>query len=98
MYKTIHYHKTILSVASCCMMLFASCGDDDTPVVPTPEPPEFTVKIVETNRTSVDFTISSEKAADYAYMIAEEGSNEITSAEDLFEKGQPESSKMEKPM
>ena len=87
MYKTTHYHKTILSVASCCMMLFASCGDDDTPVVPTPEPPEFTVKIVETNRTSVDFTITSEKAADYAYMIAEEGSNEITSAEDLFEKG-----------
>ncbi len=77
----------IMSMIGCLAMLFTSCSDDDTTLTPTQEPPTFSVAINKIERTSVDFTVFSSKAADYAYLMAEKGTKEITTAEEVFEQG-----------
>ena len=87
MFKFLSRIAGALTAVGCLAMLMSSCSDDDKKETPIPEPPKFSVAIGDVERTSVEFSVSSAEAADYAYLIAEKGTANIASAEELFEQG-----------
>lgn len=78
----------LLVTAFALQATVTSCSDDDeNEVTPNFEPPTFYIHVNEVQRTEANFTVSSSKAADYAYIITEAGSVEEYTAEDIFENG-----------
>lgn len=87
MYKSLSRLASLLLIAGCSATM-SSCSDDNTtPTPPSQEPPSLSVQVGNTERTRIDFTIQSQNAADYAYMVAESGSDEPPTAEDIFRDG-----------
>ncbi len=64
-----------------------SCSDDDNATTPNMEPPTFSVKVDEVQRTQVDFSVSSPQAADYAYIVTESDASYMPTAEEIFTDG-----------
>lgn len=75
--------KYLIPIAALTGLILTSCNEK--PVEPTA--PSASVKVDELSRTEVKFTISSSDAQDYAFIIAEKGT-QVTSAEELFETGE----------
>lgn len=65
----------------------SSCNDDDSTPVPSKEPPTLSVQVSNTERTRIDFTIMSQSAADYAYIVTENGSGAAPTSEEIFRDG-----------
>lgn len=75
---------TLLSLSSA----MTSCGDDDNnDVIPNLEPPTFSVRLDEVQRTRAEFSVSSAQASDYAYMVTDADAIEKPTAEDIFANG-----------
>lgn len=66
---------------------FTSCSDDDNVITPNLDPPTFSMEINQLQRTQADFTVRSAEAADYAYIVVEDGAAEAPTAEEIFEQG-----------
>lgn len=69
------------------LVAMSSCNDDDKEILPEKITPTFDVSVNKIQRTQVDFSIKSDAAADYAYVIKESGSSYSPTAEELFETG-----------
>lgn len=89
MRKFLSHFAMLLVSAVCCTAMFSSCDDDNTDNGPKPstEPPAFSVAFKQVERTSVDFTIESTQAADYAYIVADKNAAPIEDAKELFDNG-----------
>lgn len=87
MFKSLS-RLALLLVMSGCGVAMSSCSDDDTtPTPPSQEPPKLSVQVGNTERTRIDFTITSQNAADYAYMVTEAGSDAMPTSEEIFRDG-----------
>lgn len=75
-------------ILSAAAMIFglAACKDNDNPEAKD-SGPEFTVTVDKVERTSVEFTIQSEEAVDYAYVVSAKGDAAPVDGEALFAAG-----------
>ncbi len=67
--------------------VMCSCSDDENNTPPAIASPSLEVNIDNVSRTSVNFTIQSSDAVDYAYIITEKDPQEEITAEYLFNEG-----------
>lgn len=89
MRKFLSHFAMLLVSAVCCTAMLSSCDDDNTDngAMPSTEPPTFSVALDQIGRTSVDFTIQSSQASDYAYIILEKNAEPVSDAKELFTNG-----------
>ena len=68
------------------LMSLLGCSDDDESKVITPTPPAINLEVDDVTRTTASFSISSDNATDYAYVILP-AAEKITNAKTLFKEG-----------